>query len=102
MYIENNTLRKYLINWLIGMCIIISIMIIVGGLTRLTDSGLSITQWQLFTGIIPENSCHSVIDKPESVSLVRPPTTIINEIIRNIEINQYVTYLFNILFSMYI
>ena len=28
-------------------------MIIVGGLTRLTDSGLSITQWQLFSGIIP-------------------------------------------------
>ena len=32
---------------------IISIMIIVGGLTRLTDSGLSITQWQLFSGILP-------------------------------------------------
>ena len=28
-------------------------MIIVGGLTRLTDSGLSITQWQLFSGILP-------------------------------------------------
>ena len=28
-------------------------MIIVGGLTRLTDSGLSITKWQLFSGIIP-------------------------------------------------
>ena len=28
-------------------------MIIVGGLTRLTDSGLSITQWELFTGILP-------------------------------------------------
>tara|TARA_B110000438_G_scaffold289871_1_gene324930 strand:+ start:29 stop:970 length:942 start_codon:yes stop_codon:yes gene_type:complete len=28
-------------------------MIVVGGLTRLTDSGLSITQWQLFSGIIP-------------------------------------------------
>ena len=28
-------------------------MIIVGGLTRLTDSGLSITEWELFTGIIP-------------------------------------------------
>tara|TARA_B110000003_G_C16582698_1_gene508687 strand:+ start:286 stop:1236 length:951 start_codon:yes stop_codon:yes gene_type:complete len=28
-------------------------MIIVGGLTRLTDSGLSITQWQLFSGSIP-------------------------------------------------
>jgi len=28
-------------------------MIIVGGLTRLTGSGLSITQWNLFDGIIP-------------------------------------------------
>ena len=27
--------------------------IIIGGLTRLTDSGLSITKWELFTGIIP-------------------------------------------------
>ena len=36
----------------------------------------------------PENNCHSVIDKPESVSLVKPPTTIIIEIIQNIEANQ--------------
>jgi cytochrome c oxidase assembly protein subunit 15 len=28
-------------------------MIIVGGLTRLTNSGLSITEWELFTGILP-------------------------------------------------
>ena len=28
-------------------------MIIIGGLTRLTDSGLSITEWQLFSGILP-------------------------------------------------
>ena len=28
-------------------------MIIIGGLTRLTDSGLSITEWELFTGILP-------------------------------------------------
>ena len=32
---------------------IISAMIVVGGLTRLTDSGLSITQWQLFSGFLP-------------------------------------------------
>ena len=29
------------------------LMIIVGGLTRLTDSGLSITEWELFSGIFP-------------------------------------------------
>ena len=29
------------------------LMIIVGGLTRLTNSGLSITEWELFKGILP-------------------------------------------------
>ena len=32
---------------------LIVFMIIIGGLTRLTDSGLSITKWQLFSGILP-------------------------------------------------
>ena len=53
MYIENKVLKKYISLWLISMFWIIAIMIIVGGLTRLTDSGLSITQWQLFSGILP-------------------------------------------------
>ena len=53
MYIENNQIKKYISFWLASMFWIISIMIIVGGLTRLTDSGLSITQWQLFSGILP-------------------------------------------------
>ena len=35
------------------MFCIVSIMIIVGGLTRLTDSGLSITEWELFSGFFP-------------------------------------------------
>ena len=53
MYIENNQIKKYVSLWLILMFWIISIMIIVGGLTRLTDSGLSITEWQLFSGFLP-------------------------------------------------
>ena len=53
MYIENKRLNKYISTWLLTMFLIISIMIIVGGLTRLTDSGLSITEWQLFSGILP-------------------------------------------------
>ena len=53
MYIENKALKKYISLWLISMFWIIAIMIIVGGLTRLTDSGLSITQWQLYSGIFP-------------------------------------------------
>ena len=53
MYIENNVIKNYISFWLATMFWIISIMIIVGGLTRLTDSGLSITEWQLFSGFLP-------------------------------------------------
>ena len=53
MYTKNNALKKKISDWLIIMFFIISIMIIVGGLTRLTDSGLSITEWQLFSGFLP-------------------------------------------------
>lgn len=39
--------------WLYILCAMIFCMILVGGATRLTDSGLSITEWQLIVGIIP-------------------------------------------------
>ena len=51
--ILNEKYNKFFLNWLIFMILLIGLMIVVGGLTRLTDSGLSITQWQLFSGIIP-------------------------------------------------
>ncbi len=53
MYSENHKINSQISFWLISMFLIISIMIVVGGLTRLTDSGLSITQWQLFSGFLP-------------------------------------------------
>ena len=53
MYTTNKNINNQLSIWLITMFFIISVMIIVGGLTRLTDSGLSITEWQLFSGLIP-------------------------------------------------
>ncbi len=53
MYIENTITKNYISFWLALMFWIISFMIVVGGLTRLTDSGLSITQWQLFSGFFP-------------------------------------------------
>ena len=53
MYIENNIIKKQLSLWLLIMFLLIAFMIIVGGLTRLTDSGLSITKWELFSGIFP-------------------------------------------------
>ena len=53
MYIDNKQIKNYISFWLASMFWIISIMIVVGGLTRLTDSGLSITKWQLFSGFLP-------------------------------------------------
>ncbi len=53
MYTINPKINNQLSIWLISMFWIVSIMIVVGGLTRLTDSGLSITKWQLFSGILP-------------------------------------------------
>jgi cytochrome c oxidase assembly protein subunit 15 len=53
MYSENLKLNNQISIWLISMFWIISAMIVVGGLTRLTDSGLSITHWQLFSGFLP-------------------------------------------------
>jgi len=53
MYTANPKINRHLSIWLLLMFWIVSIMIVVGGLTRLTDSGLSITKWQLFSGIFP-------------------------------------------------
>ena len=53
MYIDNHKTNNQVKIWLACMFWLISSMIIVGGLTRLTDSGLSITKWQLFSGFIP-------------------------------------------------
>ena len=53
MYIENYRTKLHISTWLAVMFWLISLMIVVGGLTRLTDSGLSITKWQLFSGLLP-------------------------------------------------
>jgi len=42
--------------WLLGLLVMVVVMIAVGGLTRLTDSGLSITEWKPVTGAVPPMS----------------------------------------------
>lgn len=42
--------------WLIACCAMIFLMVIIGGTTRLTESGLSITQWHPIEGVIPPMS----------------------------------------------
>ena len=53
MYSQNNHLNKQLKIWMIVLLSLITLIILVGGLTRLTDSGLSITTWELFVGLLP-------------------------------------------------
>ena len=53
MFVNSDNYIKYLKLWLISLFSLIVLMVAVGGLTRLTDSGLSITAWELFTGILP-------------------------------------------------
>ena len=49
MYSQNKIVEF----WLISIFFLVGVMILVGGLTRLTDSGFSITQWELFKGFLP-------------------------------------------------
>ena len=45
--------RRGIRAWLVALFLLVAMMIAVGGLTRLTDSGLSITEWKPVTGAIP-------------------------------------------------
>ncbi|NCW14401.1 MAG: heme A synthase [Rhodobacteraceae bacterium] len=50
---QNAAARRPIRLWLIALFVLVGCMIAVGGLTRLTDSGLSITEWRPLTGAIP-------------------------------------------------
>ena len=56
MHLNKNQNNKFISLWLLLLTFLVALIIIVGGLTRLTDSGLSITKWNLFTGIFPPMS----------------------------------------------
>ena len=45
--------RKRIIIWLLTGCFFIFAMVVIGGITRLTGSGLSITEWNVVMGAIP-------------------------------------------------
>ena len=53
MYPHDKKVSNLFSYWLIGTLVLVFTTIIIGGLTRLTDSGLSITEWELFKGILP-------------------------------------------------
>lgn len=46
-------MKKYIAIWLLICCALVFAMVVVGGVTRLTHSGLSIVEWQPIVGAIP-------------------------------------------------
>ena len=53
MYLYSEKYSKLFKLWLILSIFTVFLIISVGGLTRITNSGLSITEWELFGGILP-------------------------------------------------
>ena len=49
----SNFSSKAKLTWIAINIFMIILMIIIGGITRLTDSGLSMTEWNLISGIVP-------------------------------------------------
>lgn len=61
--------QKPIAIWLLICCALVFAMIIVGGVTRLTDSGLSIVEWQPIVGTIPpvtQNDWEVLLEKYRS------------------------------------
>ncbi len=48
-----NADNRNLVVWLSCVCVVIYLMIVVGGVTRLTQSGLSMVDWKPIMGVIP-------------------------------------------------
>lgn len=56
MYLNEKRINNLFFYWLTCSLLLVFSIVIVGGLTRLTNSGLSITEWELFKGIFPPMS----------------------------------------------
>jgi heme a synthase len=51
--IDSDRSRRALRTWLLAVAALVFAMVVVGGATRLTESGLSITEWQPVSGVLP-------------------------------------------------
>jgi cytochrome c oxidase assembly protein subunit 15 len=67
----DDTRRRVIRLWLYGIAVLLVLMVMVGGITRLTDSGLSIVEWRPVTGTVPplsENAWIVEFDKYKTSS----------------------------------
>lgn len=45
--------QRAIANWLLACVLLVTLMVFIGGVTRLTESGLSIVEWKLISGTLP-------------------------------------------------
>ena len=50
---QNQNYKNSIMLWLLALTVMVFLIIIIGGLTRLTDSGLSMVDWRPILGILP-------------------------------------------------
>jgi cytochrome c oxidase assembly protein subunit 15 len=66
------------VRWLLTGCVLIACMVVIGGITRLTGSGLSITEWKPIMGALPplnEAEWNEAFDKYKQI----PEYTLVNQ-----------------------
>ncbi len=62
---KNHSISRAVVIWLIIGLVMVFFQIVIGGVTRLTGSGLSITKWEIVTGVLPPLSESSWIKEFE-------------------------------------
>ena len=50
---NKTTIAKSVRIWLFIGLVLVFVQVLIGGITRLTDSGLSITEWEIISGTLP-------------------------------------------------
>lgn len=64
-YTEQDENDRSIGNWLLFMVVLVTLMIVLGGATRLTNSGLSITEWAPIKGALPPISLEAWLSEFE-------------------------------------
>lgn len=67
---EERQRLKPVVTWLLTGCVMIALMVVIGGITRLTGSGLSITEWDPIMGALPplsEEAWHAAFEKYKGI-----------------------------------
>jgi len=70
MQTYNSHTPRSLMIWLGIMCLLVMAIIVIGGATRLTNSGLSITEWAPITGALPPLSDAKWLSEFEKYKLI--------------------------------